>query len=399
MNKTSESLLSKFYEIIKVTCCIVHADGTVLLSVPEQENAVLPAGFIQLCIQDFLAQGRDIQHPQIVVMDPTYFLGIAQIGENEFMIFGPVSPIKQIPEEIRRFSTGFQLDDHLSAFVNTVARTPMMGYRAFTGAFCVAIFLAGGPDIPGEKVILSNNALNHRPSDESVQEELFLSRENQLAHAAYSFESSLMDAVRAGDGKLLTERAMKPFAGRAGTMSNDVIRQERYLFIAALATATRAAIEGGAPEEEAYTLSDTYSLKMDALTNLRDITMLSYSMLLDFCNLVAKYKAAAEYSKPVKKCLEYISNHLHDDITLENLATLTGLCTRVISKKFRQETGLSVALYVQKQKIEEAKFLLRHTTYTYSEISNYLNFCTQSYFTKIFKDTVGMTPQKYRERK
>ncbi len=398
MDTIRNDLLCKHYESSKVAACIAHADGQAILSVPDQGYAVLPARFVQLCIQDFLLQGQDALHPQILAMDPVYFIGIAQLDDENFLIYGPASPIKHSAEEIRRFSAGFGLEEHLGKFINTVSRTPLMGYRAFASGFCVAIYLASGRNISIESVYLCNNTPGLKSAEEAMQEDLFLAREEPLSHAAYSFETALMDALKAGDRELLSKRALQPFAGRAGKISTDAVRQERYTFIVTLALATRAAIEGGAPEEEAYTLSDTYALRMDSLTGIRDIMMLTYDMLMDFCTLVARNKDTAHCSQPVRKCLEYISLHLHEDISLSHFAELTGLCTRAISQKFRQETGMSVVVYIQKQKIEEAKYLLRHTDYSYSEISNYLNFCTQSYFTKIFKETVGMTPQQYREQ-
>ncbi|MBE6121284.1 MAG: helix-turn-helix transcriptional regulator, partial [Erysipelotrichaceae bacterium] len=46
----------------------------------------------------------------------------------------------------------------------------------------------------------------------------------------------------------------------------------------------------------------------------------------------------------------------------------------------------------------EACFLLEHTDLTLTQISNYLNYSSQSYFTQQFKKSAGVTPERYRRQ-
>ena len=59
--------------------------------------------------------------------------------------------------------------------------------------------------------------------------------------------------------------------------------------------------------------------------------------------------------------------------------------------------GMGIPEYIHREKLQEARYLLRHTDSTLSQITNYLNYPSQSYFTQIFKKYEGMTPQQYRE--
>nr|WP_237446585.1 helix-turn-helix transcriptional regulator [Shimazuella alba] len=63
---------------------------------------------------------------------------------------------------------------------------------------------------------------------------------------------------------------------------------------------------------------------------------------------------------------------------------------------FKNEVGISLREYIQQQKIEEAKRLLISTSYSLTDICTYLHFTDQSYFTKVFKKFVGITPKQYR---
>jgi AraC-like DNA-binding protein len=50
------------------------------------------------------------------------------------------------------------------------------------------------------------------------------------------------------------------------------------------------------------------------------------------------------------------------------------------------------------KKIEAAANMLLFSDYSSLEISNYLNFSSQSYFIKQFKKQMGVTPKEYRRR-
>ena len=121
-------------------------------------------------------------------------------------------------------------------------------------------------------------------------------------------------------------------------------------------------------------------------------------MAMDFCRRVADIKNSGAQSPAVKSCINYISEHLHDDLCLEELSRRCGLCNRSLSIKFKAEMGMGIPEYIHREKLREARYLLDYTDYTLAEIAGFLNYPTQSYFTQIFKKYQGCTPQQYRSR-
>lgn len=216
MNETCRELLETYYETNKIPVCIVEQDGEILLSVPKQETEILPEQFRRLCVQDFQLQKRDREHPLVLALEPSYFVGVAQMDPSAYLIFGPVSPVRHTPEEIRKSSIPFVSVEQLSAFGTAVSQTPLMGSRVFVNAFCVACYLAGGVYVPGESVFLCNNTAVSDLSGKELQREIFYDREEPLGHTSYEYETGLMDAVRSGNSKLLRARIFQPYAGRAG---------------------------------------------------------------------------------------------------------------------------------------------------------------------------------------
>lgn len=218
-------------------------------------------------------------------------------------------------------------------------------------------------------------------------------------HYAYIYEKRLLQLIK--DGKkdeLLQVVNFIPQEGRLGTLSKkSMIRNEKNLIIAGITLATRAAIEGGLPSEEAYILSDLYIQALEEKNDINEIYLLSNEAILEFTERVSKLKDCL-YSTPILSCQKYIQKHLYKEITLSELATIVKLNPSYVSQLFKREVGITVNEYILRSKIEEAQKLLTLTDTSISEIYSLLNFYDQSYFTKVFKKYSKMTPKKYREQ-
>ena len=112
-----------------------------------------------------------------------------------------------------------------------------------------------------------------------------------------------------------------------------------------------------------------------------------------------KIHTSEKYSPMTNKCIKRIIEKLPDKITLDDLAVDLHISAKYLSALFNKETGMSITDFMQNIRISEAKKLLANTDLSYLEISNMLNFCSQSYFNNLFKKKEGMTPKEYREKR
>ena len=170
------------------------------------------------------------------------------------------------------------------------------------------------------------------------------------------------------------------------------------MFIAGITLFTRAAIEGGVPEETAYALSDGYIQTVEECTSKSSIEKLSQKAALRFAQEVQK-SGMRHYSREIEAAVKYIHLHLHVPVTLEETAEAAGISASYLSRLFKKETGMSIVDYIQKERIEAACNMLTYSDYTAAQISEYLCFSTQSYFIKIFRKYTGTTPAKYKKYK
>ena len=81
----------------------------------------------------------------------------------------------------------------------------------------------------------------------------------------------------------------------------------------------------------------------------------------------------------------------------EELANMVHISPGYLSRIFKKETGLSLSDYIIQKRISVAKQLLVKTNLPITTIAERIGLSYASYFTKLFKEKVNMTPQEYRQ--
>ena len=228
------------------------------------------------------------------------------------------------------------------------------------------------------------------------EDTLFQRRENLQRHASYASERMQYEAIRNGQVEQVRSVMLREPDGTPGILSKNELRNSRNMFIANSTLSTRAAIEGGVPEETAYSLSDGYIQTVEECMDRSAIEELALQASVRFASEVRKY-GRPQYSRAVDRAVKYIHLHLHNPVTLETVSKAAGISPCYLSRVFRQETGMSIVDYIQKERVEAACNMLSYSDYTASQIGEYLCFTNQSYFIRIFKKFTGTTPAKYRK--
>lgn len=217
-------------------------------------------------------------------------------------------------------------------------------------------------------------------------------------HTAYLFEKELFSCVRDGDLDRLNELFKLNSAGRAGKVAPTYLRQLKNIFISSATLLSRAAIDGGLPVEEALTLSDKYIQHAESYNNPEQVMNLQYHMVIDYTTLVNEIRQGDRYDKFMRSVTGYIREHLTEEFSVDQMAQDLFLSRSYLSTKFKKETGMTLSQYIQEQKIEKAKSLLKTTDRSILEIATYLGFSSQGYFQNVFKKLTGMTPKEYRNQ-
>lgn len=103
-------------------------------------------------------------------------------------------------------------------------------------------------------------------------------------------------------------------------------------------------------------------------------------------------------SDMLHQVIQYIEAHYHEKISLQEISDKTHFASSYFCKRFKRETGITFSKFLICVRIEKSKLLLKNTAYSLAKISSMVGFEEQSYFTKVFRDTTGISPGKYRRR-
>ena len=226
-------------------------------------------------------------------------------------------------------------------------------------------------------------------------------KESGTIHGTWQFENLMLSYIR--DGEVEKLRAFLSEAVRhtdfiAGTLASDPLRQAKNLLIGLTAIVGKVAgIGGGMDIEDAYRLIDLYTQECEKTASVEDVYLLQYNMVMDFTERVRQAKLPDGLSREVFSAVQFIADHSHDSIGIDEVAAYVGHSRSYITRSFRTEIGKSINDYITEAKIRDAKRFLRYSDLSLGEISGSLAFSSQAYFQTVFKKETGMTPGEYRQ--
>jgi len=108
-------------------------------------------------------------------------------------------------------------------------------------------------------------------------------------------------------------------------------------------------------------------------------------------------KLAQRERNIVRDIAEYIERHYHEEMTLQHISDRFYLSREYISRRFKQEFHENISDYITRIRIDKAKQLLRSPQLRIAQIAEIVGYQDEKYFSKVFKKTVGLSPNEYRK--
>lgn len=102
-----------------------------------------------------------------------------------------------------------------------------------------------------------------------------------------------------------------------------------------------------------------------------------------------------------RKVVEFknlVEEHYKSLHQVRDYADQMALTPNYLNRIIREHTGMSAGEYIRSRLMLEAKRLLLHEGLTVSEISHALNFSSNTYFGRFFKQREGMSPDQFRKQ-
>ncbi|MDF0601368.1 helix-turn-helix domain-containing protein [Psychromarinibacter sp. C21-152] len=109
-------------------------------------------------------------------------------------------------------------------------------------------------------------------------------------------------------------------------------------------------------------------------------------------------RAAQTRDGQIAEMQDWIAEHYADPAPVAQMVGRSGLSERTFKRRFKQATGLPPLDYVHSIRLEEAKQMLETTGQSVEEIAVAVGYEDDSFFRRLFRRKVGLTPRAYRQR-
>lgn len=112
--------------------------------------------------------------------------------------------------------------------------------------------------------------------------------------------------------------------------------------------------------------------------------------------LARKRNLGSDAQRLVRQAMAYFHERYADPISRQDLASYLGMSGDYLTYCFRKEVGMTPIAYLNRYRINQAKELLTKSDKNITEIAMSVGFSDSSYFSRVFRRQVGISPEAYR---
>lgn len=142
--------------------------------------------------------------------------------------------------------------------------------------------------------------------------------------------------------------------------------------------------------------------KADMLELQEGIAAVLNKGLFSTAEVLAQVEAALSRTKRlgdpaqrvVRQALAYIHEHYAEPITREELARQGAISEGYLTRRFHQEMGVTPVMYLNRYRVKVAKAMLERGDKSVTDIALAVGFADSSYFSRVFRQEVGISPQR-----
>lgn len=207
-------------------------------------------------------------------------------------------------------------------------------------------------------------------------------------------ERELMGKVKIGD-KTGAKEILNSILGTILFRNPGELGILKVRLLELLSILSRAAVEGGLDVSLVLEKNLGYINKVMHIDNQEDLCVWISLALNDFIESVYTSQDAKKITQ-IRPAINFIDANFAKPITLAEIAKASHLSVSRLAHLFKEQLGITIIEYLTTVRIERAKELLLATDQNCTEICFEVGYNNQSYFTRTFKDLVGMTPRQFR---
>jgi len=98
----------------------------------------------------------------------------------------------------------------------------------------------------------------------------------------------------------------------------------------------------------------------------------------------------------VRGAMAYIHEHYDESLSRQDIADHMGYSARHLDRCFNEEMGLTPIAYLTRFRVRQSRRLLQSTSRSIGDVADAVGFSNSAYFSRVFKQEVGVSPSEYR---
>lgn len=213
----------------------------------------------------------------------------------------------------------------------------------------------------------------------------------------YQGEDTLLEAISQGNTALALSIIDTMGNIRFSDVSGNKLRDYQNRMISLNTLLRRTAYSAGVHPFYIDVISSNYARLIENVTMEEEMNDIMPYMVRSYCDLVKK-RSTALYSEPIRQILVTIDASIAGDLSLKRFANELFLNTSYLSSLFKKETGMTLTDYVNTNRINTAKRLLKSTTLSIQAVAASVGIPDIHYFTRLFRRETGLSPREYRKK-
>lgn len=213
----------------------------------------------------------------------------------------------------------------------------------------------------------------------------------------YPIESEKkLQALIRGRDKAGSRELLNQLLGEIFFFSNFNLEEIKARVLELLVLISRASIDAGADVQEIFGFNNEYLQKIESFQSIDELSVWLTGIMHRFIDYTFDF-SRIKHIDAVYKTMEYVRANYDKKLSLDEIAKNAFLGKAYLSSIFKEEIGESLTNYINRVRIEKSRVLLLDKEISLIDIANLCGFEDQSYFTRVFKKIVGISPKKYRD--
>jgi AraC-like DNA-binding protein/ligand-binding sensor protein len=210
-------------------------------------------------------------------------------------------------------------------------------------------------------------------------------------------ERMLLASLRRGD----SETGKKIITELIDTLSRTVSDDYNYIRFRAVELVVllfRAAMSPATAKDNVLLeTNNRYLKRIQETKNIGELTAILNTVVERTAGQLFSFQGI-RHASVLRRAERYIWENYTRKISLQEIASASGLSAPYFSTVFKEEMGENLSNYLNRLRVEKAAAMLIETDLSLGEISGSCGFEDQSWFSKIFKYYAGISPGKFREK-